>query len=954
MGRSPVTFRSPRKPLFINAKRMLHSLNLATSLQGASTTMTTKYLFALSFALFACPSFHAQVVVNEVSASNWSHQPDNFGELEDYIELYNTDAAPVDLSGWYLSDSQNNNTKYQFPGGATIAGNGHLLVYCSGRNVSVGNVHHTNFKLNQTQEERAVLSTPDATIVSNFKLEQRTKTDHSWGRTTDGAATWSIFPTPTPGGPNINASTYYATSPAFSQPAGFYGGGINLELTTPDPDVQIRYTLDGTTPGAASTLYAGPIPINATTVVRAIAIPTTPATPTSFIETNTYFINVTHTVNVISIAGNELPALLGGTQNEPLGTLEYFDGNGVFKGKTTGEFNKHGNDSWAYPQRGIDYIGRDEFGQNDGLYFKVFRTKNREHYQRLILKAGASDNYPFENGGAHIRDAYVQALSHESELRVDERTFEPGVLYMNGQYWGVYDIREKVDDHDFTLHYYDQDKDNLLFLKTWGGTWEEYGQGVAQNEWNALRNYIDNNDMGDPAAFAYVESQYNWKSLIDYFVLNSYIVSKDWLNWNTGWWRGLNPTGDAQRWRYILWDMDACFGHYVNFTSIPDDSPAADPCNAENLPNPGGQGHTEILNKLMDENETVRNFYVSRYIDLGNTAFTCDNMIGFLDSLVNLIAPEMPGHVARWGGTVAEWEGNVQEIRDFIEDRCVEIQEGLVDCYDLEGPYDVVFNVNPPLSGKIRINSITPDIYPFSGIYYGGIPTEMAPLPEMGWIFSHWEVFSTNTLLPSSIDSLVTIDILTADSIVAHFIPPIRYDIMLDVFPKEGGTITFDGTTYEDFPVLVSAPEDIEMAFNVNPTLYYDFLFWEVKNTPYLPGDSSATHLTARFFSTDTIIAYLQPQEYVYWVPNAFTPNGDGINDVFMPVGNVIELSSYDLQIFDRWGQLLFESRDPGIGWDGSIGGKIMPDGVYVYRANVVDAIEGDRYELFGHVTLFR
>jgi len=911
------------------------------------------FLSAILLALFSS-GIHAQVVVNEVSASNWSHRLDNFGEYEDYIELYNSAGTVVDLSGWYLSDSQNNNTKFQFPAGATIAANGHLLVFCSGRNISVGNVHHTGFKLNQTQEERAVLSTPDGTIVSNFKLEQRTKADHSWGRTTDGAATWSLFTTPTPGQPNVNARPYYAASPVFSIASGYHAGAVDLALSTPDAGVQIRYTLNGTTPNAASTLYAGPIPINAPTVVRAICIPADPAIPPSFVETNTYLVGVPHSVSVVCISGDELPALLGGTQNEPLGTLEYFDENGVLKGKTSGEFNKHGNDSWAYPQRGVDYIGRDEFGQNDGLYFEVFRTKNRDHFQRLILKAGASDNYPFENGGAHIRDAYVQALSHESNLRLDERTYEPCVLYMNGQYWGVYEVREKVDDHDFTLHYYDQAKEDLQFLKTWGGTWEEYGMGTALNDWNALRNYINNNNMGDAAAFAYVESQYNWKSLIDYFVLNSYIVSKDWLNWNTGWWRGLNPAGDGRRWRYILWDMDACFGHYANFTNIPDDSPNADPCNAENLPNPGGQGHTVILNKLLDENETVRNYYTTRYIDLGNTAFTCDNMISFLDSLVNLIAPEMPGHVARWGGSVQQWESNVQAIRDFINERCVAIQEGLVDCYDLEGPFDVTFNVDPPLSGRIRINSITPASYPFTGIYYGGVPTEMAPLPEPDWVFSHWEVFSTNSILPTTTDSLVTVDIQAADSIVAHFVPPTRYEILLDVFPRGSASIRFNGTIYTELPTLVSAPEDVPMAFEVLPAEFHDFLYWEVKNADFTPTDSSAVALSANFLTTDTIVAFLRPQDHTYFVPNAFSPNGDGINDVFLPLGQAIRASTYDLSIFDRWGQEVYRTNSVGTGWDGSKGGKPANEGVYIFRALVQDGVSMERFELMGHVTLIR
>ena len=82
--------------------------------------------------------------------------------------------------------------------------------------------------------------------------------------------------------------------------------------------------------------------------------------------------------------------------------------------------------------------------------------------------------------------------------------------------------------------------------------------------------------------------------------------------------------------------------------------------------------------------------------------------------------------------------------------------------------------------------------------------------------------------------------------------------------------------------------------------------------------------------------------------------NDDGINDVFYPVSAVVDLESYDLSVFDRWGGLVYQSKDPYEGWDGTSGGAEMPMGVYVFRANVVDAIKKDHYELFGHITLFR
>ena len=87
--------------------------------------------------------------------------------------------------------------------------------------------------------------------------------------------------------------------------------------------------------------------------------------------------------------------------------------------------------------------------------------------------------------------------------------------------------------------------------------------------------------------------------------------------------------------------------------------------------------------------------------------------------------------------------------------------------------------------------------------------------------------------------------------------------------------------------------------------------------------------LTAQFWSTDTIIAWLKPMDYVYYTPNAFTPNDDGINDVFFPVNNVVDLETYELSIFDRWGGQIYQSTDPAEGWDGTSGSGPMPAGVY-------------------------
>ncbi|MBK7085313.1 MAG: hypothetical protein IPH53_11875 [Flavobacteriales bacterium] len=136
------------------------------------------------------------------------------------------------------------------------------------------------------------------------------------------------------------------------------------------------------------------------------------------------------------------------------------------------------------------------------VHYPIFRTKDRDSYQRSIIKACAGDNYEFGPAARTSVHPYVQALSQGGRVEVDERSYEACVVYER-PVLGVYDVREKVDDNDFTEYYDGQDEYDIQMIKTWGGTWSEYGGAQAQTDWASLLNYINTNNMGDPHAFAY-------------------------------------------------------------------------------------------------------------------------------------------------------------------------------------------------------------------------------------------------------------------------------------------------------------------------------------------------------------------------------------------------------------------------------------------------------------------
>ena len=154
----------------------------------------------------------SQVIVNEYSCSNVSTLTDNYGENEDWIEFYNTTAAPIDLTGYYLSDKASNLLKWQIPSGS-IAANGYKVVMCSGRNTVNGTELHPNFNLKQTQGEWIILTSPIGNVVDSIKIVHLTKQNHSVGRSTTGAADWKLFTTPTPNAANVGAQNFYEPTP---------------------------------------------------------------------------------------------------------------------------------------------------------------------------------------------------------------------------------------------------------------------------------------------------------------------------------------------------------------------------------------------------------------------------------------------------------------------------------------------------------------------------------------------------------------------------------------------------------------------------------------------------------------------------------------------------------------------------------------------------------------------
>ncbi len=747
----------------------------------------TKHLLLSVLSCFLALHSNAQVIINEFSASNKSDFADNFGDFEDWVELYNTGPTTVNLGGWHLSDDPDDPEKYTFPA-VNIPAGGFRVIFCSDRDVVVGQNVHTSFKLTQTKHEYIVLSDPAGNIVNSIQMTAPTQVNQSRGRKTNGSNIWAIFADPTPGQSNDPATDYvsYAPKPVFTTDPGFYypsSGSIQVFIQEPLPGFNVRYTTDGSLPTAVSALYAGPITVDKTTVIRARTFSIDPSIFPGFTETNTYFIDEVHSMPVVSLASRDFDDLFSGFGGEISNYIEYFE-DGQLRFEQQGDIRGHGNDSWGYAQKGMRFYARDEYGYDNNIEYKIFKTTPRDEFDVIILKAGASDNYP---GGqfdgipsCHIRDAFAHTLAEKGGLDLDFRRLQHCVVYINGEYWGLYECRERVDN-DYAKFYYDQSKKYVDMLKYWGGMNVENGSPQA---WYDVYAFIQANDLSVPANYDYVKSQISISSFIDYFIINTFFVNSDWLNWNTMWWRGTEGAGVP--WRYALWDMDNICDLGQNYTGLSTTTFGNSPCNVEDyFSNDQNIAHTGMWKKFFDNPEFVQQ-YVNRYADLMNTLLNCDFTLSHLDSLIAVISQEMPRQIERWGGSMDQWQQNLDHMREQVEGKCTILAEQIVDCYEDEGitgPYKIEVDVIPAGAGRVKFNTTALYSYPYLATYFGGIGITCEALPNPDKLFDHWEIDGI-VFTPDEFSQAIAFSLTNDASITAVFVEAIPcvqpYNIFAD------------------------------------------------------------------------------------------------------------------------------------------------------------------------------
>jgi gliding motility-associated-like protein len=937
--------------------------------------MKRTFILTLGLLLSAASLLRAQVLINEFSCSNTATVMDGYNQRNDWAELYNAGGAAVNLTGYYLSDDPNDLMKWAIPTVTPINPGGRKMIYFSGR----GTIHagtgqiHPDFKLRQTLGEWIILSDPGGIVVDSFKI-RITQRNHSWGRLIDGSPNIGLFTAPTPNNTNNTQTTFTGYTPrvVFSLSAGFYTGAQSVTLSCPDPNTTIRYTTNGTIPTAASTLYTGPIPVAATTAIRAVAFNTNAQILPSLVETNTYFINESSAFHVVSVCGTFTGAgSLFNSSTATWSSFEYFTNTGTQLFELEGgRASRHGNDSWAYPQKGMDFEAMDESGDKDAFYQKFFGTTLRDKFDRIMMKAAGSDNYAGgPNNSTHLRDVFAQTLAEKYNLDMDFRRWHPILLFINGQYWGLYDMRERVDG-DYFEYYYGKDRQKCDHLSYWGGLNVRLGSDTG---WVNLYNYIMANNMAVQSNYEHVKQFLNVNSFCQYFVINSYLVNHDWLNWNTMWWRG-RGNNNPVKWRYALWDMDAICGlNNPNYTGLSTTSYQFDPCEPTNLFNNNSNiKHTDMLDRLLD-NPEFEQTYKDNWLLMFNGPLECTKLLAHYDSIVNILTPEMNRQATNWGGTLANWQANCASMRTFLVNRCAVIGTKLDSCLDLN-PQELKLNVSPPGSGTVALDGSVKSPYVWSRVIEGDSIYTLKATPTGGqyWAFDHWEYqdLANNSMAPNTTTDQVAWNFKKKDSVIAFF-KYFNYDsveVTFDVSPPGTGTIALNGMTISSYPTTLTL--DRRFAYNLfaTPATSHKFINWTKNNANTTITPDNQRNAVLNYMDKETVVAnfeFIPPPPPPpplptlngvvkdVFIPNAFTPNGDGKNDLFQPTLG-IDAVGVDMTIFNRWGAEIYHTGKPNSGWDGTYKGKQPADvGTYQYVIKVRFR-QGDVKTYTGDFTLIR
>jgi len=632
---------------------------------------------------------------------------------------------------------------------------------------------HSNFKL--SNGETVIISNTSGNISDSISVPNDLFNGLSYGRMPDISNNWCYFNSPTPSLTNNNSTCYAGIleKPVINPPSGWYTNLVNVSIN--NSVNTIRYTTNGDIPDENDPIYNSSLSFNSSTVFSARSFANSNYIP-SEVSDRTFIINeLNHNLPVFSIitdydnlwdwnTGIYVMGPNADVNNYPhfgsnfwqpwskFSRIEFFNKDRVKQFESQVDLEIHGGWSRAEPQ-------------------KSFRIDTKSIYKGSIeypLISGKShinnyNNFNLRNGGQHgwndrIQDAIISRVVKETNI--DRMGYEPAIVYLNGDYWGLYGIREKIDEHYVeSNHGMRSDKVDLL----------NRDSALAGSSDHFMESFeiIQNTSVQDTSFIDVFSSRFDIDNYLDYFITQTYIQNMDWMGiaWglnNVKLWR---PDTLGGVWRYVLYDTDASFGYFGQ--NIWDNY-----INAARFPTVSSE-HSQIFSRVL-LNQDFKCKFTNRYDDLINTIFQTTHFNQISNELKNSISSAIPTHINLWSSqgsglnSFSQWSNAISSISSYNSARIATARLHINQSLNLQGQRTVQLDVDPPNTGKINISTITPDFYPWNGVYHGGCPINISAIADSGYTFSHWE---SNAITANNLENenLNNINLNSGYSFKAHF-----------------------------------------------------------------------------------------------------------------------------------------------------------------------------------------
>ena len=683
---------------------------------------------------------------------------DEEGEFEDWIELYNHTAEPVQLAGYSLSDDPAEPLPWVLPEGLTVGPYGFVVLWAD--DDEEDGPRHLDFGLKRSGEA-VVLRDPTGAIADSVAYPA-VPFRASYARGPAGG--FFLCGAPSPGAPNPTASAYLPP-PTATVPSGSYPGPIAVELSSAQAGASIYYTLDGSPPTTASTPYARPVAVDSSASLRAMAA--APGFADSRDDTWAYliadpiaagfdalmltadpvdFFSDTAGIYVVGTNGREEYCALPGQPANyfwdwevPANFQLLLGGSGGVAFDVDGETQINGVCSRLNAQKSLALSLKEKTHGDDVVDYALFPTRGRQAYDRLKIRNGGQDW-----NRILMRD-YVNQTLLAGQLDLEVQLGRPVVLYVNGDFFGIHNLREKYRPSYFAENF-DVDDDALIVLKSPGAPYGEVKVapdtvGFRSGTFDALQRFVEGADLNDPADYARFAAEVDVDNLLTYFSVMTYLGNRDWPGNNLTAWRELgNPD---RRWRFAVADTDMSSGSTLNTKTLADYNTLAEVLDPDCPVEPHCLSAATLFLRRALERDDLRAEFIQRTNTLAARSYAPQRAVALIDSVEALYGAYRERTFYRWAGQpfgawIDAFPIYVEDFRTFYAERPGFFRDFMREAFGLDGAtYELTVGATAG-GGVVLHGDRRPVDGGFTATYFAEVPLRIAAVPAEGYAFDSW------------------------------------------------------------------------------------------------------------------------------------------------------------------------------------------------------------------------